>query len=74
MYTDEENGDGGWRQYVDEIDMSVEQQKAFFSKLGKQVSEEAPDYTGSGKAYENVDIEDVQEVAVLDAPVQKKAM
>lgn len=65
-------GDGGWRQYVDEIDMSVEQQKAFFSKLEKQVSEEAPDYTGSGKAYENVDIEDVQEVAVLDAPVQKK--
>ena len=65
-------GDGGWRQYVDEIDMSVEQQKAFFSKLEKQVSEEAPNYTGSGKAYENVDIEDVQEVAVLDAPVQKK--
>ena len=63
--------DGGWRQYVDGIDKSVSQQKTFFADLEKQVKKEAPDYEGHGTAYENVDIADVQEVAILDEPTLK---
>lgn len=64
-------GDGGWRQYVNGIDMSVEEQKAFFSDLEKQIKAEAPSYEGHGTAWENVDIPDMQEVAVLLAPTLK---
>ena len=63
--------DGGWRQYVDGIDKSISQQKTFFADLEKQVKKEAPDYEGHGTAYENVDIADVQEVAILDEPTLK---
>lgn len=64
-------GDGGWRQYVSDINMSVSEQKAFFSDLEKKVKEEAPFYEGHGTAWENVDIADVQEVGVLLAPTLK---
>ena len=30
-------GDGGWRQYVSDIDMSVDEQKGFYSELEKTV-------------------------------------
>lgn len=63
--------DGGWRQYVDGIDKSISEQKTFFADLEKQVKKEAPDYEGHGTAYENVDIADVQEVAILEAPTPK---
>lgn len=64
-------GDGGWRQYVSDIDMSMDEQKTFFSNLEKQVKKEAPLYEGDGTAWENVDVEDVQEVGVLFAPKLK---
>ncbi|EOS71269.1 hypothetical protein C818_00726 [Lachnospiraceae bacterium MD308] len=64
-------GDGGWRQYVSDIDMSVEEQKAFYSELEKTVKKEAPNYTGHGTAWENIEVPDMQEVAVLLAPTLK---
>lgn len=64
-------GDGGWRQYVSDIDMSMDEQKTFFSNLEKQVKREIPLYEGDGTAWENVDVEDVQEVGVLFAPKLK---
>lgn len=64
-------GDGGWRQYVSDIDMSVGEQKAFFESLEARVKEESPKYVGNGKAYENIDVADVQEVGVLYAPELK---
>lgn len=64
-------GDGGWRQYVSDIDMSVEEQKDFFADLGKKVKAEAPSYEGHGTAWENIDLADVQEVAVIMAPTLK---
>lgn len=64
-------GDGGWRQYVSDIDMSVEEQKDFFADLGKKVKAEAPSYEGHGTAWENIDVADVQEVAVIMAPTLK---
>ena len=35
-------GDGGWRQYVSDFDMTMKEQKTFFSELEKQVKSEAP--------------------------------
>lgn len=64
-------GDGGWRQYVSDLDLSVKEQKTFFSDLEKQVKSEAPLYEGHGTAWENIDIADMQEVAVLLAPTLK---
>ncbi|MGN1165197.1 MAG: VaFE repeat-containing surface-anchored protein [Lachnospiraceae bacterium] len=64
-------GDGGWRQYVCDIDMSVDEQKKFYSDLEKRIKEEAPSYEGQGTAWQNIEIEDVQEVAILLAPVLK---
>ncbi len=64
-------GDGGWRQYVSDIDMSVEEQKTFFAELEKTVKAEAPSYEGHGTAWENIDVEDVQEVGILLAPTLK---
>lgn len=61
-------GDGGWRQYVSDIDMSVKEQKTFFDELEKKVKKEAPLYEGHGTAWENTEVEDVQEVGVLLAP------
>ena len=64
-------GDGGWRQYVSGIDMSVKEQKAFFAELEKKIKGEAPSYEGHGTAWENIDIAGMQEVAVLMAPTLK---
>lgn len=64
-------GDGGWRQYVSDIDMSVKEQKEFYAELEKKVKAEAPSYEGHGTAWENIDIADMQEVAVLMAPTLK---
>lgn len=64
-------GDGGWRQYVCDIDMSVSKQKKFYSDLEKKVKDEAPAYEGHGTAWRNVDVPDMQEVAVLMAPTLK---
>lgn len=64
-------GDGGWRQYVSGIDMSVSEQKTFFAELEQTVKKDAPRYEGRGTAWENIDFEDVQEVGILLAPVLK---
>ena len=64
-------GDGGWRQYVCDIDMSVSKQKKFYSDLEKKVKDEASAYEGHGTAWRNVDVPDMQEVAVLMAPTLK---
>lgn len=64
-------GDGGWRQYVSDINMSVKEQKDFFMDLEKKIKAEAPSYEGHGTAWENIDIADMQEVAVLMAPTLK---
>ncbi len=64
-------GDGGWRQYVSDIDMSVNEQKTFFAELEQKVKKEAPSYEGHGTAWENIDVADVQEVGVLLAPTLK---
>lgn len=64
-------GDGGWRQYVSDIDMSVNEQKTFYADLEKKVKADAPRYEGHGTAWENIDFEDVQEVGILFAPTLK---
>lgn len=64
-------GDGGWRQYVSDIDMSVSEQKKFYADLEKRVKSEASRYEGQGTAWENIDVEDVQEVGILLAPILK---
>lgn len=64
-------GDGGWRQYVCDIDMSVSEQKTFYANLEKRIKNEADRYEGQGTAWENIDIEDVQEVGILLSPVLK---
>ena len=53
-------GDGGWRQYVCDIDMSVSKQKKFYSDLEKKVKDEASAYEGHGTAWRNVDVPDMQ--------------
>lgn len=64
-------GDGGWRQYVSDIDMSVSEQKKFYADLEKRVKGEASRYEGQGTAWENIDVEDVQEVGILLEPTLK---
>lgn len=64
-------GDGGWRRYVCDIDMSFDEQEAFFSDLEKRVKQEAPAYEGHGTAWKNIGDRDMQEVAVLLAPTIK---
>lgn len=64
-------GDGGWRQYVSDIDMSVSEQKKFYADMEKRAKSEASRYEGQGTAWENIDVEDVQEVGILLAPILK---
>ncbi len=64
-------GSGGWRIYVDDIDLSVDDQKTYFSTLEKQIKKEKDLYEGAGHAYQIVDDSDAQRVAIVLAPVLK---